>query len=68
MLTGVVVVFVSGARTVGRNAVADADQVSVLTRVVVAAVGHEDGVAGELELEGLVLGSFPDSVRERQLR
>ncbi|WP_257300623.1 hypothetical protein [Haloarchaeobius sp. FL176] len=52
----------------GRNAVADADQVSVLTRVVVAAVGHEDGVAGELELEGLVLGSFPDSVRERQLR
>jgi len=67
MLAGVVVVLVSGAGTVGRNAVDDADQVSMLARVVVAAVGYEDGVAGELEFEGFVLGAFSDSIRERQL-
>ena len=66
MLAGVVVVLVSGARTVVGNAVDDTYQVSMLARVVVAAVGHEDGVFGELELEGLVLGSFADSIRERQ--
>ena len=68
VLAGIIVVLVSGARTVGWNAVDDADQVSVLARVVVAAVGHEDGVAGELELEGFVLGTFADTIRERQSR
>ncbi|WP_440992402.1 hypothetical protein [Haloarchaeobius baliensis] len=68
MLTGLLVVLVSRARTVGRNAVDGADQVPMLVRVVVAAVGHKDSVAGELELEGFVLGAFADSVRERQLR
>ncbi|WP_257300943.1 hypothetical protein [Haloarchaeobius sp. FL176] len=68
MLAGIVVVLVSGTRTGGWNAVDDVDQVSVPAGVVVAAVGHEDGVAGELKLEGFVLGTFPDSVRERQLR
>ncbi|WP_256301792.1 hypothetical protein [Haloarchaeobius salinus] len=66
MLAGVVVVLVSRARAGGWDAVDDTDQVSVLARIAVAAVGHEDGVAGELELEGFVLGAFTDSVRERQ--
>ncbi|MFC4407838.1 hypothetical protein [Haloarchaeobius iranensis] len=66
MLASVVVVFVSRACTVGGNAVDDPDQVSMLILVVVTAVGHKDSVAGELELEGLVLGTFADSVRERQ--
>ncbi|MFD1648004.1 hypothetical protein [Haloarchaeobius litoreus] len=67
MLARVVVVLVGGTRTVDRNSVDDTNQISMLARVIVAAVGHEDGVAGELELEGLVLGTLTDSVRERQL-
>jgi len=66
MLAGVIVVLVGGARTGGWHAVDDTNQVSMLARVVVAAVGHDDGIAGELELEGLVLSAFPDTIRERQ--